>query len=54
MKYYNLKTADCEGLAYKSAHRSLLIQRIPDKFKRTLRKELWELSENSSGISLTF
>ena len=54
MKYYNLKTADCEGLAYKSAHRSLLIQRIPDKFKKTVRRELWELSENSSGISLTF
>ena len=54
MKYYKLKTIDCEGLAFQSADRSLLIQRIPDKYKKSLRKELWELSENSAGISLTF
>ncbi len=54
MKYYNLMAADCEGLAYQSFQRSLLAQRIPDKFKKSLRKELWKLSENSAGISLTF
>jgi len=28
--------------------------RFPEKFKKTLRKEVWELGENSAGISIRF
>ena len=34
--------------------RKSLFQRLPQRYEKSLRKEVWELSENSAGVSISF
>ena len=35
-------------------HRKHPIQRLPQKYKKTVREKVWDLSENSAGVSILF
>ena len=42
------------GLVEPSLDREHPFQRLPQKYKETIRKEVWDLSENSAGVSILF
>ncbi len=54
MKYYNTKSLYAQGLAESSLAREYPFQRLAQKYKKSVRKEVWELSENSAGVSISF
>ena len=54
MKYYDTKSLHAQGLAEPSLAREYPFQRLPQQYKKSVRKEVWELSENSAGISISF
>ncbi len=54
MKYYDTKSLRAKGLAESSLAREYPFQRLPQKYKKSVRKEVWELSENSAGVSISF
>ena len=54
MKYYDTKSLHAQGLAESNLARKYPFQRLPQKYKKSVRKEVWELSENSAGVSISF
>ena len=54
MKYYDTKSLHPQGLAESSLAREYPFQRLPQKYNKSVRKEVWELSENSAGVSISF
>ena len=54
MKYYDTKSLRAQGLAESDLAREYPFQRLPQKYKKSVRKEVWELSENSAGVSISF
>ena len=54
MKYYDTKSLRAQGLAESNLAREYPFQRLPQKYKKSVRKEVWELSENSAGVSISF
>ena len=54
MKYYDGNKFLVEGIIQVSEKRENVYDRLPMFYKNTLRKELWDLSKNSSGISIKF
>ena len=54
MKYYNYKSFIIQGLVEPKLDRQYPFQRIPDQYRESVREELWNLSQNSAGVSITF
>ncbi len=56
-KWYNPAQVNMhvvEGLALSNEGRSSLYQRLPDEYEAKTRKELWNLSVNSAGLTIGF
>ncbi|MEL1227154.1 MAG: SGNH/GDSL hydrolase N-terminal domain-containing protein, partial [Candidatus Neomarinimicrobiota bacterium] len=45
---------DSQGLVEPNGERKILFQRLPQRYQVSLRKDVWELSENSAGVSISF
>ena len=54
MKFYDEKSLSVRGLVEPNLDRKYPFQRLPQQYKETVRKEIWELSENSAGVSISF
>ena len=54
MKFHQIKSFQAEGIIEPKSIRNHPMQRFPQKFKLDLRPEVWELSENSAGVSISF
>jgi len=54
LKFFNPKSPKTQGLVEPNLNRKHPFQRLPEKYKETVRKEIWELSENSAGVSILF
>ena len=54
MKYFDPKSLKAQGLVEPSLDREHPFQRLPQKYKKTVREEVWDLSENSAGVSILF
>ena len=54
MKFHQIKSSQAEGLIEPNSTRNHPMQRLPQKFKLDLRPEVWKLSENSAGVSISF
>ena len=54
MKYFDPKSLKAQGLVEPSLSREHPFQRLPQKYKKTVREEVWDLSENSAGVSILF
>tara|TARA_A100001015_G_C14812398_1_gene641309 strand:- start:398 stop:616 length:219 start_codon:yes stop_codon:yes gene_type:complete len=54
MKFHQIKSYQAEGIIEPKSIRNHPMQRLPQKFKLDLRPEVWELSENSAGVSISF
>jgi len=54
LKYFDPKSLKAQGLVEPSLDREHPFQRLPQKYKENVRKEVWDLSENSAGVSILF
>ena len=54
MKFFDLKSLNAQGLVEPNLNRKHPFQRLPQKYKQTVRKEVWDLSKNSAGVSILF
>ena len=54
MKFFDAISLKAQGLVEPSSDRDHPFQRLPQKYKETIRKEVWDLSENSAGVSVLF
>ena len=54
MKFFNQQSLKAQGLVEPSSDRDHPFQRLPQKYTETIRKEVWDLSENSAGVSVLF
>ena len=54
MKFFDPKSLKAQGLVEPSLDRGHPFQRLPQKYKKTVREEVWDLSENSAGVSILF
>ena len=54
MKFFDSKSLKAQGLVEPSLDREHPFQRLPQKYRKTVREDVWDLSENSSGVSILF
>ena len=54
LKFFDSSSLITQGLIETNLARKYPFQRIPNKFQESLRKELWDFSQNSAGVSITF
>ena len=54
MKFIDSKSLLAHGLVAPNLDREYPFQRLPQKYKKTVRNELWDLSENSAGVCIPF
>ena len=54
MKFLKIKTEHAQGILEPNCSRKYKFQRFPQKYKDHVRKEVWDLSENSAGVSISF
>ena len=54
VNYINIYSKDSQGLVEPNGERKILFQRLPQRYEESLRKDVWELSENSAGVSISF
>ena len=52
MKYFTPKPSDAQNIIGKNEQRKHSFQRLPDIYKSSIRKEVWDLSENNAGVSI--
>ena len=52
MKYFTPKPSDAQNIIGKNKQRKHSFQRLPDIYKSSIRKEVWDLSENNAGVSI--
>ena len=52
MKYFTPKPSDAQNIIGKNEQRKHSFQRLPDFYKNSVRKEVWDLSENNAGVSI--
>ena len=52
MKYFTPQTYDAQNIIEPDELRKYPFQRFPNKYKGSIRKEVWDLSENNAGISI--
>tara|TARA_B100000900_G_scaffold121920_1_gene102901 strand:- start:369 stop:1394 length:1026 start_codon:yes stop_codon:yes gene_type:complete len=54
INYINIYSKDSQGLVEPNGERKIQFQRLPQHYQESLRKDVWELSENSAGVSISF
>tara|TARA_B100002051_G_scaffold248970_1_gene259252 strand:- start:405 stop:1430 length:1026 start_codon:yes stop_codon:yes gene_type:complete len=54
INYIDIYSNDSQGLVEPNEERKILFQRLPHHYEELLRKEVWNLSENSTGVSISF
>lgn len=54
MKFFNSNSLIAQGLVESKLARKYHFQRIPDKYKKSIRQELWDNSQNSAGVNIMF
>ena len=54
IKYIDIYSKDSQGLVEIHGERKIPFQRLPQRYEKSLRKDVWELSENSAGVSISF
>ena len=52
MKYFAPKPSEAQNIIEPNELRKYPFQRFPNKYKGSIRKEVWDLSENNAGISI--
>ena len=52
MKYFTPKSLDAQNIIGETEQRKHSFQRLPDIYKNSIRKEVWNLSENNAGVSI--
>ena len=52
MKYFTPQTSEALNIIEPNEIRKYPFQRFPNKYKGSIRKEIWDLSENNAGISI--
>ena len=52
--WIKLKPQYIQGIVSPNLPRHYFCQRLPQKFKNSIRKEVWDLSENSAGVNISF
>ena len=52
MKYFTPQTSEALNIIEQNEPRKYPFQRFPNKYKGSIRKEVWDLSENNAGISI--
>ena len=52
MKYFTPKPSEALNIIEPKEPRKYPFQRFPDKYKESIRKEVWELSENNAGTCI--
>ena len=52
MKYFTPQTSEALNIIEPNEIRKYPFQRFPNKYKGSIRKEVWDLSENNAGISI--
>ena len=52
MKYFTPKSLDAQNIIEPHEFRKYPFQRFPKKYKNSIRKEVWDLSENNAGVSI--
>ena len=52
--WITLKSPYIQGIISPDLPRNYSCQRLPQKFKNSIRKEIWDLSENSAGVNVSF
>ena len=54
MKFFDAISLKAQGLIEPNLKRRHPFQRLPQKYKEVVREEVWNLSENSAGVSILF
>jgi len=54
LKFIKVQSTHAQGLVESNKNRNSPFQRLPQKYEKFIRKEVWELSENSAGVSISF
>ncbi|MDC0630767.1 SGNH/GDSL hydrolase family protein [Candidatus Marinimicrobia bacterium] len=54
MEIHSLLHNKSSGLPFPESKREHPFDRLPEKFRKKVRKEVWDLSKNTSGISIDF
>ena len=54
MKFLSIKSKHVQGILEPNSSREYQFQRFPQKYKDRVRKEVWDLSQNSAGVSVSF
>ena len=54
INYIDIYGKDSQGLVENHEERKFPFQRLPQRYEKSLRKEVWKLSENSAGVSISF
>ena len=54
INYIGIYSKDAQGLVEPNGERKILFQRLPQRYQKSLRKDVWDLSENSAGVSISF
>ena len=52
MKYFTPQTSEAQNIIEPNEYRKYLFQRFSNKYRESIRKEVWDLSENNAGISI--
>ena len=52
MNYYTPKSSHAQNIISENEERKYSFQRLPNIYKKKVRKEIWDLSENSAGINI--
>lgn len=52
MKYFTPQTSEALNIIEQNEPRKYPFQRFPNKYKESIRKEVWDLSENNAGVSI--
>ena len=54
MKFIKIKSKHAQGIIQPNRFRKYPFQRFPEKYKNELREEVWDLSKNSAGVTISF
>lgn len=54
MKFFRIESKHAQGIIEPHSYRKYPLQRFPQKYKDCVRKEVWDLSKNSAGVSISF
>jgi len=54
VNFLRIESKHAQGILEPNGQREYPLQRLPQKYKKSLRKEVWDLSKNPAGVSVSF